>query len=146
MNQSLLKQTRNLVAAIGAAPELSRQRIESLLGIRLVHADAAKPDELTYEAELPSGPFARLELRETNARQNQSSRLLVLEVREGVELPKEGFEPAEIGPLTDVNPRIPPEGTITHARETPEQSIRFQFRAKSHLLRLVAFHRQVKHA
>jgi hypothetical protein len=146
MNQALLTQTRNLVTAIGAARELSRQRIESLLGIPLVHTDDAQPDELTWQAELASGPFARLELREPNARQDQSWRLLVLEVREGVELPMEAFEPAEIGPLTDVNPRIPPEGTITHARETPEQSTRFQFRAKSHLLRLVAFHRRLKHA
>jgi hypothetical protein len=97
MNQALLTQTRNVVAAIGGAHDFSRQRIESLIGVPLLHDPEAPSDELTYEAELASGPFARVELREPNARQDQGWRMVVLEVREGVELPMEGFDAAEIG-------------------------------------------------
>jgi hypothetical protein len=141
--QDPVAQAKKLVGAISALPELSQRPIEKLLGVSLKPAGPVTDSApVSLEAKIASGPFAQVELRTPNPAQPRGPRMVVLEVREGVSLPMTGFDKAFIGSLTDVNPDIPPEGTVTHSVERPGQSTRFQFRAKSRTLRLVAFHRE----
>ena len=84
MNQDMIREARRIIAEVSRAPELSRRQVEGLLGVQLVHSSDARPDLRYYQAQLPSGPFARIELREPNPQQNQDWRLLVLEARDSV--------------------------------------------------------------
>jgi hypothetical protein len=132
-----------LVDRLAALPVLSKLAVEGVLGVNLQHLSSQPPQYLYYEALLPSGPFSRVEVREPNPTQ-QRFELAFLEVRPGVELLIDSFRKdgrVDASMPMDVNPQIPPEGTLTYSRRSAEQSVHYQFTARSQRLRLVAFHR-----
>jgi hypothetical protein len=69
--------------------------------------------------------------------------MVILTVRDGIELPFSAFEndPIPPGPPQDNQPRVPPEGLLTYKIVSTAQSIHYGFRAQSKLLQAVVFHR-----
>lgn len=136
-----------LVAAVAGLRRFTRDGVEALVGAPLEHAPDADANLRYYSAELSQGPFARVEYREPNQEQNQTWRLLVLQVRPGTRLPLDQFRngviPVETPPAFD--PRVPPEGTVTFEVGRPGLCTRFQFGARTSTLQLIAFHQEVAH-
>jgi hypothetical protein len=119
------------VKAAAAAETLSRA-----LGISLVSTrDAGEMEYL--EGQFPSGPFERAELRVNHVSQGQ---LLVLHARPSAPVKKSKINLSSYGPpALDVNPQVPPEGVTTHSFTLGRCVLRFQFTARSNVLRLVVF-------
>ena len=140
----MVKEVERIVAAVASAPDLSRKRIEGILGASLSPVPSrpnGPPDAHDLAATLADGPFARVELREAEPWQKRS--ILVLEVRGGVELPLQRFSAEHLGQMQDVNAHIPPEGTVTYSAGEPPLRTLFQFHAKRRTLRSVAVHLDV---
>jgi hypothetical protein len=131
------RQVQELVTAIEALPDLTRPRIEQLLGVSLQPAGEGR----NQAATLPSGPFQRVVLHEPSSTQPTDPWRLGLEVREGVKLPLRAFEADFLGPIVDINPDIPPEGTVARGIVTPGRSRLLEFWAGSGTLRQASFRR-----
>jgi hypothetical protein len=142
MTQDMASEAKRIVGMLANASEFKKTKIEELLGVSLARPPEVAPEFFYYEAELPSGPFSQIELREPNPSQARTW-LVLLTVREGIELPLSAFEndPIPPGPPQDIQPRVPPEGTITYIVKSPPQSIHYAFRAQSEMLQVVALHR-----
>jgi hypothetical protein len=97
-------------------------------------------DPNLFEAQLPSGPFARVRLQQPGPTQTFGPRLS-LEARSGTPLPKSRFDQALIGPIVDINPHVPPEGTVTHEAAAGDTRTRLEFWKASEQLRQVTFSR-----
>jgi hypothetical protein len=138
-----IAEAQRLIAALSSMPELSRAKVEKLLGVSLRPAADAQGDPTLWEAPLPTGPFAQVRLREPGPKQKLGARLS-LEARAGNQLAKREFDPALIGPIVDVNPRIPPEGTVAHKPKSAGTGTILEFWAKSDQLRQVTFSRDPK--
>jgi hypothetical protein len=149
MNQDMIREARRIIAEVSRAPELGKRQVEALLGVPLIHSPDARPDLRYHQAQLPSGPFARVELREPNPQQNQDWRLLVLEARDGVALSLQDLTPDIAASSMRVNPDIPPEGVVTYTAappmSRPGQTISLDFWALRKTLRLVSFQRGKSH-
>jgi hypothetical protein len=138
-----IAEAQRLIAALSSMPELSRTKVEKLLGVSLRPAADAQGDPTLWEAPLATGPFARVRLREAGPKQKIGASLS-LEARAGSHLPKRLFDPALIGPIVDINPRIPPEGTVAHKPQSADHGPVLEFWAKSEQLRQVTFRRDPK--
>jgi hypothetical protein len=133
-----------LVDKVAALPELSKDALERVLGVTLTHLPDAGRDEQYYQATLASGPFSRVEVRQSNPSQS-SFALVIFDVRAGVSLPLEKFRnAARVRPdmPVNVNPHVPPEGTVTFTDTHGSQQLRYEFTAKTDLLRGVIFDRR----
>jgi hypothetical protein len=122
------------VDALALLPELSRSALEAALGVSL-----SAPSDGAEVAALEAGPFARVERRAPGGEPADQTRV-ILDVREGVPLELSEFRASgRIVPSTpfDVNPNLPPEGTLTFRDQTPTQSTLYEFTAQSQRLRSV---------
>ena len=137
---SALDEARRIILEVEAAPDLTAETLEKILGGKLTSASQSG-SWATSEASPAQGPFARVELRRPDA---GPRRLVILEVRPGVELAYPDFRgnliPTANGPT--FNPSIPPEGTMSFAVQQPGHETRYQFGAMKQLLQLVAFERK----
>jgi hypothetical protein len=137
-----------LVDAIAALPDLTKSALEVQLGLSMAHKDGAAPDELYYVAVLPSGPFGRIEVRQSNATQDQFA-LVILDVRATEKIPIAPFhETRRIGSDTrlDVNPHVPPDGTLTYSVSVNKQVTSYTFDAKGERLSSVVIDRRPTNA
>jgi hypothetical protein len=133
-----------LIDAIGALPELNKATLERVTGVVLSHSPTAGPADLYYEATLPSGPFQRIEVRQSNASQPKFA-LVFLAARAGVPVTGADFRAAgRIGPTmtVSINPDIPPEGTTTYEDRRKDQTVSYEFTTDSDVLRTVKFERR----
>ena len=133
-----------LVDKIAALPDLTKDALERVLGATLTHLPNADRAEQYYEGTLASGPFSRVEIRQSNPSQS-SFALVILDVRAGVALPLGRFRSqGRVRPdmPLNVNPHIPPEGTVTFTDTHGSQQLRYEFTAKSDQLRGVVFERR----
>jgi hypothetical protein len=71
-----------LIDAIAALPDLNKAALEGVTGVVLAHSPTAGPADLYYEAMFPSGPFQRLEVRQSNPSQPKFA-LVFLAARPG---------------------------------------------------------------
>jgi hypothetical protein len=142
MTHVAVDEARRIVNTLAGAGELTKEEVEQRLQVTLAHSSDVGQELLHYEAVLPTGPFGHIELRQPNAQQARTW-LIVLTVRDGVQLPLKAFlnYPIPPGPPQDINPHIPPEGANTYIIKRDGQSIHYEFGAQSELLRLVALHR-----
>ena len=130
------QQATALIDRIAGLPQLTQAAVEGVLGVSLTHSTSASPDEQYFEAPLASGPFGRVEVKLSNPSQD-SFALVILDVRSGVVVPLARFRSeGRVQPNTrmDVNPRVPPEGTITFSQIEKNQTVRYEFRTKSQVL------------
>jgi len=143
MPQSPSATAFQLLDAIAALPHLNKAAIEGVLGVPLGHSSDVAPTDLYYEALLPSGPFQKVELRQSNAEQPKFA-LLILDARPGVPLTGADFRNAgRIGPNMPivVNLHVPPKGTSTYDDRRKDQTLSYEFTADSDVLRAVKFER-----
>lgn len=136
-------QAQRLITTLSSMSDLSRTQVEKVLGVSLQPAADHEGPSALWEATLSDGPFARARLHEPGPQQKFGASLS-LQVRQGTALSKRGFDPAWIGPIVDVNPRIPPEGTIAHKPRRADSGTILEFWAKSDQLRQVTFRRAPK--
>jgi len=130
------KQATEIVDRIAHLPQLSQAAVEGVVGTAMTPSTTARPGDRYYEAALADGPFERVEIRVSNPSQ-ASFALVILDVRPGVDVPLARFRSeGRVQPSTpmDVNPRVPPEGTITFSHVDGDQTVRYEFRAKSQIL------------
>lgn len=130
------QQATALIDRIAALPQLNQAAVQGVLGVSLTHSASARPEEQYFEAPLASGPFGRVEVKLSNPSQD-SFALVILDVRQGVAVPLARFRSeGRVSPNTpmDVNPRVPPEGTLTFSQVEKNQAVRYEFRAKSQVL------------
>lgn len=133
-----------LIDAIAALPELNKATLERVTGVVLAHSPTAGPGDFYYEAILPSGPFQRIEVRQSNASQPKFA-LVFLAARPGVPLSDSDFRSAgRIGPTmtVSINPHVPPEGTTTYEDRRKDQTVSYEFTTGSDVLRTVKFERR----
>jgi hypothetical protein len=134
-------EARRLIGQILADADLSPRSLQAILGQPL--APTVNPTTVSWTTRLLSGPFDGVELRTLDSRADW--RLVNLDVREGVALAYGEFAGDVIPPgtpVSDLNPHIPPEGTISYVVEQgPRQTVHFQFTARSLTLRAVSVHR-----
>jgi len=131
------------VDAIAALPDLNKAALERIFGVTLAHAAAALPTQQYFEASLPSGPFSRVEVRESTANQRKLQ-LVMLDVRQKPELSLANLRAAgRIQPNTPVQvyPNVPPEGIMSYLVRSANQAVRYSFTATSELLSGVAIER-----
>lgn len=122
------------VDALALLPELSRGALEAALGVSL-----SAPTDAAEVAALATGPFARVERRALGGEPPNQTRV-ILDVRSGIELKLSEFRASgRVLPSTpfDINPKQPPEGTLTFRAQTPTQTTRYEFTAQSQHLRSV---------
>jgi len=144
MPQSPSATAFQLLDAIAALPDLNQAALEGVTGVAMAHSPTAGPSDRYYEALLPSGPFQRLELRQSNAAQPRFA-LVFLDARPGVPLSGADFRKAgRIGPTLaiSVNPHVPPEGTTTYEDRRKDQIVSYEFTADSDVLRTVKLERR----
>jgi hypothetical protein len=130
------KQATEIVDRIAQLPVLSQAAVEGVVGASTQRSTTARPGDQYYEAPLADGPFGRVEVRVSGPSQS-SFALVILDVRPGVEIPLARFRSeGRVQPSTpmDVNPRVPPEGTLTFRHVDGDQTVRYEFRTKSQVL------------
>jgi hypothetical protein len=138
--QTLVTELVRLVAAFDAMPELSKSKIESVLGAKLGPSTANPPDPHGYEAALPSGPFGAVSFRHSSPGRRPTFAILVLEVREGLKLERQDLDARLIGPRTGTNAQMWP-ATFTHSLSGSGWRRLFVFESTSGALAGVSFHR-----
>jgi hypothetical protein len=131
------------VDELAGLPRLGKAVAENYFHALLTHLSHARPTDQYYEAVLPSGPFSRVEVRESNPTQDKFE-FLILDVRPDPTLTIAGLQ--ALGRLRpdaaiDVNPDVPPEGTITYIIRDGGQTVSYEFRAKSEQLSGVVLER-----
>jgi hypothetical protein len=125
-----------LVVRLAALPSPDADRVGTELGARFTGA-GGNPHWAFHRAAPAAGPFAAAELRIERA---GPRRLLVLES------PRSSASPVDLGLAgrtdvrLDVNPNIPPEGTVAYTVAVNGVSVAFQFTARSHRLRALSLH------
>ena len=136
----------SLVRSVSGLVAFDKANIEALAGAPLQAGDE-DPDLVQYSADLPQGPFSRVELRVPAQQRDHAWRLVIAYVRPGTRLSfaelRGELIPADSA--VSINPRVPPDGTVTYAVEQPGLSTRYQFGARSSCLQLIAFHQEVRH-
>ena len=133
-----------LVDHIAALPALDQPALEAVLGVSMAHQAQASPEEQYYEASLPSGTFQRAELRLSNATQEKFA-LVILDVRAGVRIALASFRSGgRVGSDTrlEVNPNVPPEGTLTYTVHVSGQDTRYVFTGSAQQLTTVVVDRR----
>jgi hypothetical protein len=135
-----IAEAQRLISALSSLRDLTRANVETLLKVSLGPAADFPGDPNLFEAQLPSGPFAKVRLQQPGPTQTFGPRLS-LEARSGTPLPKSRFDQALIGPIVDINPHIPPEGTVTHKPAAGDTGTRLEFWKASEQLRQVTFSR-----
>ena len=133
-----------LVDKIAALPELDKGAVERIVGVPLTHLANAAADERYYEATLPSGPFGRVEVRQSNPAQ-QTFALVILDARAGLALPLASLEASgrvRPGMTLDVNPDVPPEGITAFTDVRDQQKLHYQFTTNSRQLTSVVIERR----
>jgi hypothetical protein len=138
-----IAEAQRLISALSSLRELTRANVEKLLKVSLGPAADFPADPTLFEAQLPSGPFGKVRLQQPGPKQTFGPRLS-LEVRPGAALSKSRFDKALIGPIVDINPHIPSEGTVTHKTAAGDTGTRLEFWTKSEQLRQVTFSREPK--
>jgi hypothetical protein len=138
-----IAEAQRLISALSSLRELTRANVEKLLKVSLGPAADFPADPTLFEAQLPSGPFAKVRLQQPGPKQTFGPRL-GLEARLGTELAKSRFDKALIGPIVDINPHIPPEGTVTYKPAAGDTGTRLEFWKTSEQLRQVTFSREPK--
>jgi len=136
-------QVLQTVDELAALPQRSRAVLENYFRAPMAHLPHARPTDQYYEAVLPSGPFSRVEVRESNLTQDKFE-LVILDVRPDPTLSIQGLQ--ALGRLRsdtaiDVNPDVPPEGTLTYIIRDDSQTVSYQFRTKSQQLAGVVLER-----
>jgi hypothetical protein len=136
----------NTVDAIAALPQLSKAALEQFFGVPMTHVPDAQPEQQYYEADLPSGVFSRVEVRQSNPSQNNFE-LVMLEARPHAGLTIDGLRASgRLQPNTAprVNPNVPPEGTATYIVRSAGQAVHYEFTAESEQLASVMIERRPK--
>ena len=131
------------VDAIAALPALNKAALEHSLGVTMAHVASALPTQQYFEAILPSGPFSRVEVRESLVNQRKLE-LVMLDVRQKPELSVGNLRAAgRIQPNTElqVYPNVPPEGIKSYIFRSANQAVRYSFTATSELLTGVSIER-----
>jgi hypothetical protein len=131
------------VDELAALPQLSKVAAESHFRVPMTHLPHARPTDQYYEALLPSGPFSRVEVRESNPTQDKFE-FLILDIRPDPALTIRALlAVGRLRPDTaiDVNPDVPPEGTITYITRDGGQTVSYEFRARSEQLSGVVLER-----
>jgi hypothetical protein len=144
MSDNMSKQigeVEKLVNTIDRLPDLSRANVERVLGVRL---SPSFEDPQVWQASLPSGPFAEVALFEPRPDQKNARMSLGLKVKPETRLPLSEFPPDLLGDIVDINPRIPPEGTVTRGHVGAGRDRTLEFWASSNTLWRATFHRDVK--
>jgi hypothetical protein len=141
MTKQTISEVEKLVKTIDKLPDLNRANVERVLGVHLSPSD---DDPQVWEAHLPSGPFAEVAFFEPRADQKQARVSLGLKMKPETLLPLSEFPPDLLGDILDINPRIPPEGTVTRGRTGFGRDRLLEFRAASHTLWRATFRRDVK--
>jgi hypothetical protein len=107
------------------------------LGIRFVKRDGGLPPMEYFDGQMMEGPFTTANLRLD--RRDGSAFLVLGESREPImeaSVAHRRFEPRA---LTDINPRVPPEGTEAPTYDVGGIRIAFEFTMFSRNLLLVSF-------
>jgi len=131
------------VDAIAALPDLNKAALEHLFAVTMVHAPSALPAQQYFEASVPSGPFSRVEVRESIVNQRKLA-LVLLDVRQQPELSLGNLRAAgRIHPDTQlqVYPNVPPEGIMSYLDQRANQAVRYSFTATSEQLTSVSIER-----
>ena len=131
------------VDALSALPQLGTTAIANYFRASLTHLPHAQPTDQYYEARLPSGVFARVEVRESNPTQDKFE-FVILDVRPDPALTIQALQATgrvRSDTAIDVNPDVPPEGTITYITRDRGQTVSYEFRSKSEQLNCVVIER-----
>ena len=97
---SLVAEVVRLTAALDSMPELSKERIESVLGVTLGPSTSDPPEPYGYDTVLRRGPFASVHFRHSKPDQAASFSILSLGVRDNLHLSRRDFDEALVGPQT----------------------------------------------
>jgi hypothetical protein len=136
--QTLVTELVRLVAAFDAMPELSRSKIESVLGAKLGPSTAEPPNPDGYNAVLTSGPLGAVSFRHSSSGRTPAFAILVLDLREDLKLERQDLDARLIGPRTGTNAQMWPT-TFTHGLSGPGWRRLFVFESGSGALARVSF-------
>jgi hypothetical protein len=89
-----------IVTAFDRLPEISRNDIERVLGVRLSRPPDKNAGPFDYEAALPSGPFSRVNFRHSDPAAKERFSILAFDVRPEMPLRRKDFDQGFIGPHT----------------------------------------------
>ncbi|MFD0362453.1 hypothetical protein ACFQZZ_13485 [Nocardia sp. GCM10030253] len=95
-----------------------------------------------YEGNPDDGPFSVIEYRGPKSPEGEPTSLVAMKVRDDVRVNQGDLRGLFNFSLddVDVNPRIPPEGTVSYRERHGSRTLFVQFKAKSRLLRQIAVH------
>lgn len=126
-----------LVKGLGGLPEPAPKEVERLLAAKLPLKDENNFYTI-FGTDLTTPPFSQAELRLNKADPTQG--LLVLTAAPASSPQEAELNLAQYGPVASVkvNPRIPPEGTVSKVIMLGDVKVSFQLTAKSKQLRLVS--------
>jgi hypothetical protein len=134
--------TKLLISDLRTQGDLSKEYLEGRLGVPLLET-RANDSWRGFEADIPSGPFRHVELRQPHA---LPWRLVILEARPGVAVSHSDLagDPIPKIPAT-FNPHMPPDGEHYYRWDdaAPKQAIYVSFGNQDNVLRGFSVHRGI---
>jgi hypothetical protein len=126
----------DLIFALAAIDPPNEPGFTRVLGVPL-QFEKERPSFVVYRASLPDGPFESAEIR---INKEDPTGIVVLTPRAGQEPAQEDMDPSAYGDLqnVDVQPRVPPEGAVTHVYKLGKPTLNMSFTASSRVLRSVS--------
>ena len=133
-----VKEFVRVVTAIDALPELSRTKVEEVLGVSLGPSRGKGNGPREHEVAVRSGPFVLARLRESDPGAERKWQVLSIETRLELGVNFRDFDEGFIGPSTGSNPY---DGTYTHGFQRAGKRTLFAFKRDDRLFVGVYFHR-----
>lgn len=133
-----------LILALAAVDPPNEPAFQRALGVPLEFADERRYF-IVYKAKLPDGPFEDVEIR---INKEDPTGVVILQPRAGQELTQKDLDPTPFGEVHDVKiePRVPPEGEITHVFRVGKPFLNVAFTADSGKLTWVSLDWELEEA
>jgi len=143
VTQQAVREIRQIVDQILAIPgQFTSEALGRACACTLAEVVSSNKKSREFEAHPEHGSFAIISFRGPASPKEDPSSLVIMKVREGVRLTQadlqDAFEFSMEG--VDINPMIPPEGTISFRQSHDIRKLLVQFTYRSRTLRQVAVH------
>lgn len=132
-----------IIEKLKSLKKFTKDAIEEILAVTLTFEPAGNPYCKFYSGEPLYGPFSKVEYREPGIGARTTSRMVIMEVREGVKIGiKDVWKRYGIGTISDIIPEIPPEGKVYYEYKYDFQTVAFGFGGRSHQLKSVTIEKE----
>lgn len=125
---------KQAIDELSALPTPTEEAVRQILGAEFVEVKANRFWRFLEVKHAPP-PYSKLELR---LAKDEPKGLVVLKPADGFSIGDDDLDRSSYGePAIDVNPRVPPEGLVSHVHRIGETKVTFDFTARSHRLQTV---------